>query len=338
MRTEGRIMKVSVALLALCAVVAAPVSVDAAVDSIRIVDAVEFSSFGEPPGAGALQTGDVNAGPVVRVTQPVDGRGGVQIGIEISLDDSEQVELRDTARLYVFAAFGRMDGFSSASLDARLGQLSGPIAARYGLDSPGLLVRAVSRSMDASPAAILGYQIGTDYAARYAGFSVGYSTTAPVVSDPRQRGFDVALSSMVMLGGLDEEGLNLLEAPILGGHDKAYNIGLNIGYRGFTFAASFLHGAGRASAAYESYDVGLIYEWSSWATSIAVGGYFSEPGALLAAIDVDRMYSVEIGASYAIRPGLRILGRLQFFDYRSFLDAEVGGLGGTLYLGTSLGF
>lgn len=331
-------MKVSVALLALFAVVAAPASVDAAADSIRIVDAVEFSSFGEPSVVEALRPGRSEGATIVRVTGPAGGRDGVQVGIEISLDDSEQVELRDPTHLYVLGAFGRMDGFSSASLDARLSQLSGPITARYGMDSPGLLARAVSRSMDSSPAAILGYQIGTDYAARYAGFSVGYSTTEPLVSDPRMRGFDVALSSMVMLGGLGEEGLSLLEAPILGGSDRAYNVGLNVGYRGFTFAASFLRGAGPAAAAYESYDVGLMYEWSSWATSIAVAGYFAEPGNLLAAIDVDRMYSVEIGASYAIRPGLRILGRLQFFDYRSFVDNEVGGLGGTLYLGTSLGF
>lgn len=333
-------MKVLVALFASLAVVAAPAAVIAAADSIRIVDAVEFSSFGEPSVAEGLR-GSVEAGPIVRVTRPVGGQDGVQVGIEISLDESDQVELRDPAHLYMLGTFGRMDGFSSASLDARLSQLSGPLTSRYGLDSPGLLARAVSRSMDASPAAILGFQLGTDYTARYAGFSVGYTTTPPLVSDPRQRGFDVALSSMVMLGEANEEGFGIFEAPILGGNDRAYNLGLNVGYRGFTFAANFLHGGGPAAADYESYDIGLIYEWSSWATSIAVGGYFGEPGNLLAAIDIDRMYSVEIGASYAIRPGLRILGRLQFFDYRSFVDSEVGGIGGiggTLYLGTSLGF
>ena len=74
------------------------------------------------------------------------------------------------------------------------------------------------------------------------------------------------------------------------------------------------------------------------ATSIAVGGYFADPSQIVSAFDVDRMYSVEIGASYAIRPGFRVLGRLQYFDSSSALDTALGRSGGTFYLGTSLGF
>ena len=41
---------------------------------------------------------------------------------------------------------------------------------------------------------------------------------------------------------------------------------------------------------------------------------------------------------YALRPWLRFQGRFQFFDYRTLYGGPVDGLGGTFYLGTSLGF
>jgi hypothetical protein len=114
-----------------------------------------------------------------------------------------------------------------------------------------------------------------------------------------------------------------------------------MGYRGFTLAGSYLRGHGEDAPAYHSYDLGLSYNFGSWVTSVAVGGYFADrnPLSLLQMPDVDQLYSVEIGAAYELRPGIHLLGRLKFFDSRTMLrDTAFDGLGGSFYVGTSFGF
>ncbi|MDX1581152.1 MAG: hypothetical protein R3360_05960, partial [Alphaproteobacteria bacterium] len=73
---------------------------------------------------------------------------------------------------------------------------------------------------------------------------------------------------------------------------------------------------------------------------LALGGYFADEHSLTYGLfgDIDRLYSVEIGASYLITPSFRVLGRLQFLDYSTLLDGGLDGPAGSLYLGTQLGF
>lgn len=332
-------MRVLVPYLMAVLLMGGSVSVRAMDDSIRIVEAGDFSTFGvsdETVGnSGVPAPGESRS---IQVTSSVTDRSNAQIGIEISLDGADQIELHDTDRLFVVGSFGRYDERDALALDARLGRLSAPLLSRYGFDVTSLWARAVSLGAQSSPGRLFRDTYGGRPAPRYAGVRVGYSTTALELSDPADRGFQVALSSFVIASESETDALGFLDAPIFGGDDTAVGLGLNIGYGGLTFAASYLQGGGPLASGYESYDAGLIYEWSSWATSIAIGGYFADEGQIVSALDVDRMYSVEIGASYAIRPGFRVLGRLQFFDRRSALDAAIGGTGGTVYLGTSLGF
>lgn len=308
-------------------------------DSIRIVDSGDFSTFGDPAEAvGKSGIANRGASRGLQITSAATDQTSAQVGIEISLDGADQIELRDTDRLFVVGSFGRYDEMDAAALDARLGRLSAPLLSRYGFEVASLWSRAMSLAGQASPARLFRDTYSGGHTPRYAGARVGYSTTALDLDDPADRGFEVAFSSFLIATDSVTDPLSFLDAPFFGGDDKAVGLGFNIGYGGLTVAASYLRGSGPLASGYESYDVGVVYEWSSWATSIAVGGYFADPEQIVSALDVDRMYSVEIGASYAISPSFRVLGRLQFFDRRSALDTAIQGSGGTVYLGTSLGF
>ncbi len=276
---------------------------------------------------------------IISLTAPKTTPTGFSFGVEISLDDTETIQLQDTNRLYIEGSFGRIDMFESLAAQSGAGMLPSIFSSDIGVSSISLLSRAASLNVDSVQLALSTSNPGI-MTPSYAGVSVGYSTGSRSFSDPRDRGFEISLTSMVMVQGTTADNLSFLEAVSLGTDERAYNVGLNVGYRGFTFIASFLRGEGQINSSYESYDVGLQYSFGSWATSLAVGGYFGSdsPTSYASLLDIERIYSVEIGASYAIRPWLSVEGRFQFFDYRTLLGSSLDGLGGTVYLGTSLGF
>lgn len=324
-------------------------------ESIELVDATDSKSFAQyqdlPSPAGATIGAFTSSGPAsamidpfgekrtVRVESPRPTPTGFRLGVEISLDEGDQIELKDNDRLVIEGSFGRIANFAPLSMGTGLSLLNSGARPSLGLDNVSLLTRA--SALGANPVSLsLGAATAGAPVPQYAGVMLGYSTNDRLNLAPGQRGFGIALSSTLMVQGPDTGGLGLLNDSPLGIDERAYNFGLNVGYRGFTFAASFLRGEGFADARYESYDIGLSYDFGNWATSLAVGGYFLSDGTITLSrlVDIDRIYSVELGASYAIKPWLRVLGRLQFFDYQTLLSTGPDGLGGTVYLGTSLGF
>ncbi len=316
-------------------------------DSIELIDTTDLPeplAQNEPwPGiatepirlADPLMLED-KSGPV-RLTPLERLDDGVRLGVEINLNDSDQIELRDDDRLYLEADFGRFDSFAPLATDISLA-FGDSVMTERGLDSVALLSRASSLALDAPFAALL-LSDPQAMTPRFAGIRVGFASSERGVA-PSDRGLDISVSSMLMVSAPDSGGFSYIDAASIAGSDKVFNIGLNIGYRGFTVAASFLRGTGPAFVGYESYDFGVSYDFGNWATSVAVGGYFSDGGPLsmLGAVEFDRLYSVEIGASYSLRPGIKILGRLRFFDYQTLFDTGLHGQGGSVYLGTSLGF
>lgn len=317
-------------------------------DSIELIDTGEWLSPSQAidpwPGLGTGSSAQDNplaaqeqAGSV-RLTPIEQNEDGVRLGVEINLNDSDQIVLHDDARLYLEADFGQFRGIAPLTNDISFAFGDG-LMTEQGFDSVALLSRASSLSLDAPFAALL-MSDPQAFTPRFAGVRIGFATAERNGVAPSERGFDVSISSMLMVSAPDHDSFSYIDAASLIGSDRVFNVGLDVGYRGFTLAASFLRGTGPAFVGYESYDFGLSYDFGSWATSVAVGGYFADNGPLsmLGAVEFDRLYSVEIGASYRIRPGIMILGRLRLFDYQTLLDTGLRGQGGSLYLGTSLGF
>lgn len=270
---------------------------------------------------------------------------GVRIGADIKLDESDQIELRDASRLSFGADIGTMPSFGTAAMQGPFMPSGGQTAmTRAGFDDRALFTRsaAVNLSKPLGVAMLREPQaMVPHFAGMRIGYAEGYSADDPLGLDPSKRGFEVYLSSAAMSTGLDPASLAYTSVPAFSHPESAYNVGFNMGYRGFTLAGSFLRGQGEDEPGYESYDLGLSYNFGSWVTSVAIGGYFADrnPLSLLHMNDIDQMYSVEIGAAYELRPGIHLQGRLRFFDSRTmFRDTALDGLGGSVYVGTSFGF
>jgi hypothetical protein len=269
---------------------------------------------------------------------------GVRLGADIKLDESDKIELREASRVSFQSDLGIMPGFGSAAVQGSFGGPSQTVMTRTGLDERALFTKSasVNLSKPLTVALLRDPQIVVPhYAGLRIGYAEGFSADDPLGLDPSQRGFEVYLTSTAMSTGLDTASLAHTSAPAAVDPASAYSVGFNMGYRGFTMAGSYLRGRGQEMPRYESYDVGLSYNFGSWVTSVAVGGYFADRDALslLHMTDVDQMYSVEIGAAYELRPGIQLRGRLKFFDSRTMLrDTAFDGLGGSFWVGTSVGF
>ncbi|MEN3975326.1 porin [Emcibacter sp. SYSU 3D8] len=331
----------------------------AAQDSIRFVDGGDLQLL-EPtrPAPQPWQSlAKDKAGTAATITTPAPGAetalfnlrakpklDGMRIGADIKLDESDKIELREASRLSFQADIGNMPAFSSGAVQGAFGAPGTTAMTRTGFDDRALFTRSasVNLSKPLTVAMLRDPQVMVPhYAGLRIGYATGYSADDPLGLDPARRGFEVYLSSAAMSTGLDAASLAYTSVPPFARPESAYNVGVNLGYRGFTLAASYLRGAAEDAPGYESYDLGLSYDFGSWVTSIAVGGYFADhnPLSLLHATDIDQLYSVEIGAAYELRPGIHLLGRLKFFDSRTvFRETALDGLGGSFYVGTSFGF
>ncbi|MGE0665265.1 MAG: porin [Sphingomonadales bacterium] len=329
----------------------------AAQESIQFIDGGDLELF-EPtrPAPQPWQSlAKDKAGTATTITTPAPGAAsdpfrikakpkldGMRIGADIKLDESDKIELREARRLSFQADIGTLPSFASSAVQGPFGTAGQTVMTRTGLDDRALFAKASSVNLSKpltvallrEPQAMLPH-----YAGLRIGYAEGFSADDPLGLDPSQRGLEVYLTSSAMSSGPDAAGLGYV--PAFADPDSAYNVGFNLGYRGFTLAGSYLRGHGEDAPGYESYDLGLSYNFGSWVTSVAVGGYFAErnPLSLLHMTDIDQMYSVEIGAAYELRPGIHLQGRLKFFDSRTVLrDTALDGLGGSFYVGTSFGF
>lgn len=269
---------------------------------------------------------------------------GMRIGADIKLDESDKIELREASRLSFQADIGTMPAFSSGAVQGPFGAPGTTAMTRTGLDDRELFAKsaAINLSKPLTVAMLRDPQaMVPHYAGLRIGYATGYSADDPLGLDPAHRGFEVYLSSAAVSTALDTSSLAYTSVPAFAHPESAYNVGVNMGYRGFTLAASYLRGSSEDAPGYESYDLGVSYNFGSWVTTVAVGGYFADrnPLSLLQMPDVDQLYSVEIGAAYELRPGIHLLGRLKFFDSRTVLrETALDGMGGSFYVGTSFGF
>lgn len=331
----------------------------AAQDSIQFVDGGDLQLL-EPtrPAPQPWQSlAKDKAGTATTITTPTPGTDsplfhlrskpkldGMRIGADIKLDESDKIELREASRLSFQADIGTMPAFSSSAVQGPFGAPATTAMTRTGLDDRALFAKSasVNLSKPLTVAMLRDPQVMVPhYAGLRIGYATGYSADDPLGLDPSQRGFEVYLSSAAMSTGYDSTSLAYTSVPSFAHPESAYNVGVNMGYRGFTMAASYLRGTAQDAPGYESYDLGVSYNFGSWVTSVAVGGYFADrnPLSLLQISDIDQLYSVEIGAAYELRPGIHLLGRLKFFDSRTvFRETALDGMGGSFYVGTSFGF
>ena len=328
--------------------------------SLGLTDAIKLTdtqSLDDQPSLKALRS---QQDGLLHLQSPVRTQTGVRLGMEISLDDSDQIELTETDRLFVDTEFGQAGSLLTGLSDPARGFLARSLVPRPSFGSSSLASSSLGPSSLASgpfdpvsvmttasmlsltaPQTALLNQNPSAFAPTYGGVRLGFANADPFALDPADRGFNIAIMSTFM-ANQPADTLSFFDAAPLDTLGRSYAVGLNMGFRGFTFAASFLRG-NQVFGSYESYDVGLSYDFGRWDANLSLGGYFADHTdsgglGLLTAVDIDRLYSVELGASYSIRPWLTVSGSLRFFDYSTLLGTDLDGLGGSVFLGTGLSF
>ena len=125
---------------------------------------------------------------------------------------------------------------------------------------------------------------------------------------------------------------------------SGYNVGVVVGYKGFSVEAGYsrVDDTRPLSANAEGVDVGLSYRGKDWKTTLQVAGekYDSadKPSAVLGA---DKSYSVELGGAYVLTPRLSLTGgvKYQVVSPREEMRSREGDQSsGSVYVGTNFKF
>lgn len=130
-------------------------------------------------------------------------------------------------------------------------------------------------------------------------------------------------------------------ASIDGLTPSGYNLGVSVGYQGFSLSGGYsrLEGGLVGTTSREGVDLGLSYRGNRWKASLQASGELPSHLAGGDALLLDKRYAVELGGAYALTPRLSLQGGMRYqlitpLDPRLTDDREDP----SVYLGTSFRF
>jgi len=148
--------------------------------------------------------------------------------------------------------------------------------------------------------------------------------------------------------GVTTRSLNIVDKDLektIGSIDvSGYNVGVAVGYKGFSVEAGYsrLEDSRPLSANSEGVDVGLSYRGKDWKTTLQVAGEKYDDDKPSTALGLDKSYSVELGGAYLLTPRLSLTGgvKYQVISPREELRSRDGDhqASGSVYVGTNLKF
>lgn len=153
------------------------------------------------------------------------------------------------------------------------------------------------------------------------GFQIGY----PLSAGEREFGVwlstEAARQSLGFLGRWQSVPL----APLFG--QNSYNVGLNVGYSGFTLGAALSREVNGFDIALQGIDLGFGYHGERWFANIQAGDYRGDRNPLFFGLYGERDRQVlQLGAGYSFWPNLSLSGRFRYFDYSNPFFPGLGGL------------
>ena len=161
-----------------------------------------------------------------------------------------------------------------------------------------------------------------------------------------KRGFGFGITSSVNLANAVATGSTgnpMLDEAL---RYESYELGVNVGYAGFSFDASLYKELGAQpqsplGEAMQGFDLGLSFKRPKWSTSLSVGSYSSLKDQFLAINEAgfqNSMTAVHLGAVYKPLPLLHLTGGLRYMELSQssiMFDARNRQM---IYLGTRLKF
>ncbi len=295
---------------------------------------------------------------------------GLTVGFQAQLEAITQGDQMDETYLYFSGSWGRLV-MGSENSAPYLMAYAAPYAG-LGINSPNFFLFSPNTT---SYAATSGYlNLASDankityFTPRFGGFQLGVSYTPNIDARGGNRQTfglntdeDVEDYNHVIGAGVNfVESFNAVDIAIFAGAEwanleadtagddrkdyAAYQGGLNVGFAGFTVGGSVgYNNAGTTNNDFTEdawfYDVGVTYGTGPWTVGVTYS--HSETNFNDTKKD-DERDMIEVGASYALSPGVTIYGALQYMDedtwtgFGSDENNEVEGFGGSI--GTKLSF
>jgi predicted porin len=261
---------------------------------------------------------------------------GLTIGLNVQLEAVTQGDQIDESYVYFSGDFGRVLVGAENSAAYLMGYTAPSVG--LGVNSPNFFLFSPQ-----SAAPTNNYVTGisdanklTYFSPRFSGFQLGLSYTPNADApggdrqtfglntdndeDDQANFFSVGLNFVNSFNGVDvavsgtwERGQ--VEADVDGTSDDSqeWQIGANFGFSGFTIGGSYgvnnngLAGSNDTTA----YDLGVSYETGPWGVSIA---WFHGEREFAGGGQDDEQDLMELGASYALGPGITVVGAIQRFD------------------------
>lgn len=124
-------------------------------------------------------------------------------------------------------------------------------------------------------------------------------------------------------------------------HRQVYNLSLDLAYAGFSIGASFSREKSLSELNLSGFDVGLGYRGRSWFTDVRFAEYrrSQELNYLNSTMDYfDKIYALEVGAGYSLKPNLHFTGRFTYYTYGQNADQDPLSDTQVFLLGTNVNF
>jgi predicted porin len=142
--------------------------------------------------------------------------------------------------------------------------------------------------------------------------------------------FDIAVSGGYSNGNLEDNAGGVFDdLEVLG-------FGLNVGFAGFTVGGSYMqsnNGFDDSKADTTAFDLGASYETGPWGVSFT---YINSETNLLSNWNSDELDQFEIGLSYAMGPGVKLVASGQYLDENNDSASDMDGV--AFAVGTMLSF
>lgn len=286
---------------------------------------------------------------------------GLTVGFQAQLEAITQGDQMDETYLYFSGSWGRLI-MGSENSAPYLMAYAAPYAG-LGVNSPNFFLFSPLAGSGAPTSGFLNFASDankiTYFTPRFGGFQLGVSYT-PNVDAPGGNRQTFGLNTdedpgdynhVIGAGVNFVESFNAVDIAIFAGAEwanleqdttgnayddwESYQGGINIGFSGFTVGGSVHYDNQGFDVNGDDtwfYDVGVTYGTGAWTVGVTYShSEYEESGA-----EDDDRDLVELGASYALSPGVTITGALQYMHGEINDENDTEGFGGVI--GTKLSF
>ena len=262
---------------------------------------------------------------------------GLTIGVNVQLEAVAQSDQLDEQYVYFSGEFGRVIVGAENSAAYLMGYSAPSVG--LGVNSPNFFLFSPQSSAPTANFVTFVSDANklTYFSPRFSGFQLGLSYTPNIDARGGDRqtfglntdgdigdqsdvvglglnfvnsfnGFDVAVSGTYEFGSLEaNNGAGTFDDR------NQWQVGANVGFAGFTIGGSYGVDDNGLAGSFEDtgYDLGVSYETGPWGVSIA---WFHSEQEFAGVSQDDELDLMELGASYALGPGITITGSIQRFD------------------------